>query len=122
MYVIRKLPKQNKYKVYNKETKETHSFHNNKSDAMQQVEILHESLGEGIFNKVKHFAHKVADVAQKVIHGREKLSPKVENILNTLGDAHITGIKIGRTPIPAVITGFIKTVSNTPYDELFLYS
>ena len=119
MYIIRKIPKQNRYKVYNKETKETHSFHNNKSDAMQQVEILHESLGEGIFNKVKHFAHKVADVAQKVIHGREKLSPKVENILNTLGDAHITGIKIGRTPIPAVITGFIKTVSNTPYDELF---
>ena len=83
--------------------------------------------GTGIFgdtfNRVKNFAtnltHKVVDVTQKVIHGRKTLSPKVENILRKIGDAQITGIKIGRTPVPSLITGILKVVSTTPYDKLF---
>lgn len=126
-FVIRKLPKQNKYKVYNKDTKKVHSYHTNRLNAIKQVELLHEVTGEGIFgdafNKVKNVAnnvtHKVVDVAQKVIHGRKTLSPKVENILKKVGDAHISGIKIGRTVVPSVITGIIKVFSDTPYDKLF---
>lgn len=100
MYIIRKLPKQNKYKVYNKETKETHSLHNDKLDAIQQVEILHESLNEGILDKVKHFTHKMLDTAQKAINGGEISFDKnnnglygdeIQNILNKHG-YHINGI------------------------------
>jgi len=90
---------------------------------MKQVKLLHEETGEGIFtsafDKVKQITHKVVDVAHKVIHGIKTLSPKVENILKTIGDAHITGIRIGRTPVPSLITGIIKVFSDTPYDKLF---
>ena len=108
MYIIRKIPKQNKYKVYNKETKETHSFHNNRLDAIQQVEILHESLNEGVFSKVNNFAHKVVDTvsdlagkANVFLQGSEISDDKpennglygdeIENILNKHG-YHINGV------------------------------
>jgi len=39
--------------------------------------------------------------------------------LKKIGDANITGIRIGRTPVPSLITGIIKVFSDTPYDKLF---
>jgi len=121
-FIIRKFPKQNKYKVYNKDTKEIHSYHATRLDAIKQVELL-QGKGEGIFsnvyNKAKQIKNKVSDITQKVIHGRKTLSPKVEKILEKIGDATINGIKIGRSPVPALITGLIKVFSTTPYDKLF---
>lgn len=126
-FLIRKLPNQTKYKVYNKNTKIVHSYHTNRLSAMKQVEILNEVTGESIFSntikKVKKLAdnvnNKVVDTAEKIIFGRKNLSPKVENILKKVGDLQITNIKIGRTDIPNAITGIIKTLSSTPYDRLF---
>jgi hypothetical protein len=108
MYIIRKIPKQNKYKVYNKETKETHSFHNNRLDAIQQVEILHESLNEGVFSTVNNFAHKVVDtvsdlagkanvflqgskISDDKLENNGLYGDEIENILNKHG-YHINGV------------------------------
>ena len=56
---------------------------------------------------------------RKIIYGRHDLSPNVKKTLNKVGDAPINHIKIGRKPINQLITKFIKTVSDTPYDTLF---
>ena len=55
----------------------------------------------------------------KVVNGRQTLSPKVEKLLSEVGDANILSAEIGRTPVQAVITGIIKIVSSTPYEKLF---
>lgn len=39
-YQIRKLPNQEKYRVYNKETKEVHAFATSKKNAEKQVRLL----------------------------------------------------------------------------------
>ena len=39
-FIIRKLPKQDKYKVLNKETKKVHSYHTTKQKALKQVSLL----------------------------------------------------------------------------------
>ena len=63
--------------------------------------------------------NKVSNFASTVVHRRQGLSPKVLDILANNGDAVITGIRVGRTPVQAIITGIIKIVSTTPYDTLF---
>ena len=55
----------------------------------------------------------------KVVHGRQTLSPKVEKLLSEVGDATILSAEIGRTPVQSAITGIIKIVSSTPYEKLF---
>jgi len=55
----------------------------------------------------------------KVVNGRQTLSPKVEKLLSEVGDANILSAEIGRTPVQSVITGIIKIVSSTPYEKLF---
>jgi len=63
--------------------------------------------------------NKASDFASTVVNRRQGLSPKVLDILARKGDAVITGIRVGRTPVQAFITGIIKMVSTTPYDTLF---
>lgn len=125
-FVIRKIPNQTKYKVYNKDTKKVHSYHTNRLHAMKQVELLHEIMGENIFvntfHKVKNIADDISDkinITKKIINGRKTLSPKVENILKKVGNAQIIDIKIGRTVLPYHLTGLIKVFSDIPYDKLF---
>jgi len=43
----------------------------------------------------------------------------VLGVLRQVGNDIITGITIGRTNVPAVLTGIIKTLSSTPYDKLY---
>ena len=43
-YKIRKLPLQNKYKVYNDSTKQVHSFSTTKESAVRQVRLLNSLL------------------------------------------------------------------------------
>ena len=68
---------------------------------------------------MKKAFHNASNFASNVVHRRQGLSPKVLDILSKKGDAVITGIKVGRTPVQGVITGIIKIVSSTPYDTLF---
>ena len=65
-----------------------------------------------IFESGKEFVNKV-------MNGRQTLSPKVQKLLSEVGDATITGADIGRTPVNSAITSIIKIVSSTPYDTLF---
>ena len=112
-YEIVKLPKSNKYMVYNKITKKVYSYHTSRDNAIKQVNMLHLIKGDGIFSTAWD---KINDVSKKLIHGRNSLPPRVENILKNYGDAVISGIKIGRTPVPSLITGILKIVSSTPYE------
>ena len=73
-------------------------------------------LIKGCINRI---ANKSRDIAHKVIHGRNDLSPKVKNILKQIGDATITGMTIGRSIINALTTGAINALSNVPYDKLY---
>jgi len=47
------------------------------------------------------------------------MPPNVKDILNRRGDAIVTSIKIGRTPVQSAIQGILKTLSTVPYDNLF---
>ena len=113
---MRKIPNENKYKVYNQITKQVHSFHTSRENAIRQINLLHKITGEGIFRDTYN---TVKNITNKIIHGRNTLSPKVENILKNCGDATITGCSIGRTVVNSVITGLIKILSTTSYDKLF---
>ena len=55
----------------------------------------------------------------KVINRRDGLSPKVKDILDRKGEATITSMKVGRTPIPSAIQGILSMWSSVPYDKLF---
>ena len=56
---------------------------------------------------------------KKVLYGRKSFSPKVQAILKKVGNSTIRYISIGRKPVSQLITGFIKIMSETPYDKLF---
>ena len=82
--------------------------------------------GKGIqevFNSVKDATtnayNNATSYVNNIMHGHERLSPKVQGILNQVGNSVISSIVIGRTPVQSIITGIIKTVSSTPYDQLF---
>ena len=79
--------------------------------------------GEGIFGDIYqtgvNAVAKVGEVTRKVIFGSKELPPDVQRILKRVGDATITGIRVGRTPVSGLITGTIKFFSSTPYDTLF---
>ena len=64
------------------------------------------------------FANKTRDIARSVIYGRNKVPPKVQNILREYGDVIINGMIIRRTKINTITTGFIKALSQTLYDKL----
>ena len=55
----------------------------------------------------------------KVINRRDGLSQKVKDILDRKGEATITSMKVGRTPIPSAIQGILSMWSSVPYDKLF---
>jgi hypothetical protein len=71
---------------------------------------------KAFFNKTKEDAN---NLLTKVLYGRTELSPKVQKILQTFGDAIILRARVGRKPVTSVITSIIKIVSSTPYDTLF---
>ena len=80
--------------------------------------------GKGIqemFNSVKDATNNAYNSATSYVDNimHERLSPKVQRILNQVGNSVISTIVIGRTSVQSVITGIIKTVSSTPYDQSF---
>ena len=110
-----------KYQVINMLTGKVHSKGTTLKKAKQQVNILH--TGEGFYEDAKNLAKKgyqsAVEFGKKVIYGRQGLSPKVNKILEEMGDAIINSATIGRSPVQSFITGIIKIVSSTPYEKLF---
>ena len=72
-----------------------------------------------ITDKLRRMANKSKEIAQKVLYGRNDLSPNVKGVLQKMGEATITGITIGRSIINALTTGVINALSNVPYDKLY---
>jgi len=89
--------------------------------AKEQISILHtgEGMASDAANYLKRKAQSAIDFGKKVIYGRQGLSPKVNRILEEMGDAVIQSATIGRSPVQSFITGIIKVVSSTPYEKLF---
>jgi len=98
-----------------------------------------EPNGKGIIGditkKVKKTAKKLmpsiskglTDYGKAVIYGRNDYQPKVRNILERYGNDIVRGIRIKRTPVPALFTHILGSVSkpfahnlsNAPFDELY---
>ena len=52
-----------------------------------------------ITNNIRNVARKSKEIADKIIHGRNDLSPNVKYVLRQMGEATITGMTIGRSII-----------------------
>lgn len=121
-YVIKQISPR-KYQVINMLTGKVHSKGTTLKKAKQQVNILHTGEGAGVYEDAKNFAKRgyqsAIDFGKKVIYGRKGLSPKVNRILEEMGDAVIQSATIGRSPVQSFITNIIKVVSTTPYEKLF---
>jgi hypothetical protein len=119
-YELKKL-KNGKYQVKNMLTGKVHSKGTTLKKAKAQIAILH--TGEGMASDAADYLKKKAqsaiDFGKKVIYGRQGLSPKVNRILQEMGDAVIQSATIGRSPVQSFITNIIKAVSTTPYEKLF---
>jgi hypothetical protein len=119
-YELKRL-KSGKYQVKNMLTGKIHSKGTTLKKAKAQLAILH--TGEGVLsdaaNYLKSGVNKAIDFGKKVIYGRQGLSPKVNRILQEMGDAVIQSATIGRSPVQSFITNIIKVVSSTPYEKLF---
>lgn len=68
--------------------------------------------GDGLIDDAYNFT-------KKVIYGRQTLPPKVEELLKRIGNERVLRIRIGRSPLPAVLTGIAKVISSSPPDKLF---
>jgi hypothetical protein len=111
-YAIRKLPNQNQYKVYNRLTKQVHSHHTSKVNAIKQVRLLKQKEGFGELSSLISFGNKL-------VYGRKTLSPKCMKILQEMGDGIITSLVVVRKPIGHLYEKFIRTFSEVPFDKLF---
>jgi len=77
--------------------------------------------------EVKKATKKLTDYGKAIIYGRNDYQPKVRNILERYGDNIVRGIRIKRTPVPALFThilgavsqAFANNLSNAPFDELY---
>ena len=72
-----------------------------------------------ITNNIRNVARKTRDIAQKVLYGRNDLSPNFKGVLRKMGEVTITGMTIGRSITNALTTGVINALSNAPYDKLY---
>ena len=70
----------------------------------------------------------VVKTTKEVIYGRSNYPVEQQRIIDRYGDRTIKSIKIGRTPLPSILTkiinmvslgAFNKLVEKSPYDDLF---
>jgi hypothetical protein len=110
-----------RYQVVNMLTGKIHSKATTLKKAKEQIAILHtgEGMASDAADYLKRKAQSAIDFGKKVIYGRKGLSPKVNKILEEMGDAVIQSATIGRSPVQSFITNIIKAVSTTPYEKLF---
>ena len=144
-FSIRKLPKQNKYKVFNKITGKIHAYHSTRENAVKQLRLLnstifrkngvknsndwgeggHNPLGEGVFSDA---FDKVKDIGTKLIHGRNDYPPSVKTIINKFKDEKIVGVSLRRKELISLYgkilnavtkNEFQKRLAEEPKDKLF---
>jgi len=99
--------------------------------AIKEQEQEQEQEGKGIMSditkKVKKATKKLTDYGKAIIYGRNDYQPKVRNILERYGNDIVRGIRIKRTPVPALFTHILGSVSkpfahnlsNAPFDDLY---
>jgi hypothetical protein len=102
-----------------------------KRDYMRRQKEKKEQEGKGIISdigkKVKRATKKITDYGKAIIYGRNDYQPKVRNILERYGNDIVRGIRIKRTPVPALFTHILGSVSkpfahnlsNAPFDDLY---
>lgn len=87
-----------------------------------------ESVMSNAIDTVKPSIQSTGEYINKVIHGSNEYLPPIRDIINKYGNNTITGVTVGRAPVPGAITGALNAVSggtfkegmNTqPYDKLF---
>ena len=124
-FSIRKLPKQNKYKVFNKITGKIHAYHSTRENAVKQLRLLNSITGEGVFSDA---FDKVKDIGTKLIHGRNDYPPSVKTIINKFKDEKIIGVSLRRKELISLYgkilnavtkNEFQKRLAEEPKDKLF---
>jgi hypothetical protein len=79
-------------------------------------------------DKVRDAIKDVVKTTKEVIYGRQDYPIQQQRIIDRYGDRIIKSIKIGRTPLPSILTkiinmvslgAFNKFVERSPYDDLF---
>ena len=88
--------------------------------------------GDGFLNDTTNYIKRkvtnLANLPNNLLHGRTAYSPKVQEILNKLGNNIISHITIHREPVPSILTSILGGLSlgqfstnykNSPYDKLF---
>ena len=116
-FVIRKLPNQNKYKVYNKITKHVHAYHSSKANAIKQVNILRHlsKNGEGVFSDVWN---KAKDFSNKIIHGRNDYPPSVKAILNKYKHEKIVQVSLRRKELISLYGNILNIATNLNFKSV----
>ena len=59
------------------------------------------------------------NLLKKSFYRDAEMPPNVKEILDRRGDAIITGVVVGRTPVQQLVQGIIRQVADIPYDNLF---
>jgi hypothetical protein len=75
-----------------------------------------EKYGEGI---ISNYFNNSKKLINKIVYGRNEYSPSAQKVLDTIGNAIISKITIGRTPVQDAITNSLRLFTNVPYDTLF---
>lgn len=99
-------------------------------DALAQKENAGRSPPPPSKNKiiVDKAVKDVVKTTKEVIYGRSDYPVEQQRIINKYGEKIIKNIKIGRTPLPSILTkiinmvslgAFNKLVDKSPYDDLF---
>ncbi len=136
-FAIRKLPKQNAYKVYNKLTGVVHSKHTTLENAHKQVALLHmidnnkqdivdtngnvigSINGDGIFDFLdpkKNGVNKTLNkVAEKV--GLDKAVEKVGEVANKIGEV-AKRVWNGRTGLPPKVIKILEQYGDAPISAI----
>ena len=103
-------------------------FFNQIGSSMKGVIHTIDSGIKSSIDTVKTGVQSGINYVDKVIHGSNEYLPPIKSIINKYGNNTITGVTIGRAPVPKAITGALNAVSggtfkegmNTqPYDKLF---
>ena len=77
------------------------------------------NFGKRVVSGVTSTASNVGDYFSRVANMKKEIPPNVKRALDEIGDKNITSVRVGRTPVQAIVQGTLKTIANVPYDNLF---
>ena len=99
---------------------------NSQTGIGQPLDVV--SLDDQPQSKVDTAVKDVKKTTKEVIYGREDYPSSHQRIINKYGEYRIKNIRVGRTPLPSIITKILNVVSlgaynkllkESPYDKLF---